>query len=348
MNKVLITGGAGFIGSHLVDRLLADGASTITVVDSFSDYYDPVTKRANVERYTDRPDFTLVEADICDAAAMSDLFRAGRFDSVIHLAARVGVRHSLQDPMAYEETNVRGTYVLLEAARQTGVPGVVFGSSSSVYGANNSVPFSEDSELPLPISPYAATKVAGEAACHAYSHLYDMRILCLRFFTVYGARQRPDLAIHKFARMISMGEPIPVYGDGSTSRDYTYVDDIVSGIIGAINYRGSDFEIINLGESRVVTLSSLISLIEGALGVRAKIHRQSSQAGDMTVTCADISKARRLLGYEPQTQIEAGIQKFVDWFTTRPSRANERAAALIQASGSASLSPPIERVPSIP
>src|SRR5262245_36053212 len=313
MSKVLVTGGAGFIGSHLVDRLLFDGASEVTVVDCFSDYYDPDIKRANIARHSGRPDFNLVEADICDQAAMSDLFRAAHFDSVVHLAARVGVRHSLENPLGYQETNVRGTYVLLEAARQHRVSKFVFGSSSSVYGANNSVPFSEDLELPLPISPYAATKVAGEAACHAYSHLYGIRTVCLRFFTVYGARQRPDLAIHKFARLIIDGQPIPMFGDGTTRRDYTFIDDILAGVLAAMSFRASQFEVINLGESQTVELRYLIALLEQELGVRAIIQRLPHQPGDVPITFADISKARQLLRYDPHTKIEEGIKKFIYW-----------------------------------
>jgi UDP-glucuronate 4-epimerase len=214
MNKILVTGGAGFIGSHLVDRLLGDGAARITVVDNFNDFYDPAIKRENIAAHVQRDDFELVEADIADPQIINDLFVRSEFDCVVHLAARAGVRPSLQDPLAYEETNVRGTFTLLEAARRTGVPRFIFGSSSSVYGINSKVPFSEVDPVANPISPYAATKIAGEAACCVYSHLYNLRVICLRFFTVYGARQRPDLAIHKFARLISTGQPIPLLVTG--------------------------------------------------------------------------------------------------------------------------------------
>lgn len=314
MKTILVTGGAGFIGSHLVDRLMAGGDARVVVVDNFNDFYDPAAKRANIARHLGRSRFELVEADICDQAAMEALFDRFDFDCVVHLAARAGVRPSLEQPLLYEETNVRGTYVLLEAARRHSVGRFIFGSSSSVYGENSKVPFSEDDPLSGPVSPYAATKIAGEAACHVYSHLYDMQIICLRFFTVYGARQRPDLAIHKFARLISQGRPIPVFGDGSSRRDYTYIDDIVDGMMAALEYDGSQFEVINLGNSHPVELRRLIELLESALGKKAVLDRRPPQPGDVPVTHADISKARRLLGYDPKTSIEAGIEKFVEWF----------------------------------
>ncbi|HWP43081.1 MAG TPA: NAD-dependent epimerase/dehydratase family protein [Blastocatellia bacterium] len=319
MRKILVTGGAGFIGSHLVDRLMAEGGSQVTVVDNFNDFYDPAIKRANIKRHLGRRELTLVEADIADARAMGELFERQRFDLVVHLAARAGVRPSLEAPLAYEEANVRGTYVLLESARRTGVPHFVFGSSSSVYGINSKVPFSEEDPIARPISPYAATKIAGEAACHAFSHLYGMRVVCLRFFTVYGARQRPDLAIHKFARLIRDGRPVPLFGDGSTRRDYTYIDDIISGVKAAMNYDASPFEVINLGESETVELRRLVELLEAALGKKAIIDRQPAQLGDVPITYADISKARRLLGYNPQTKIEAGIEAFTRWLKEQGS-----------------------------
>lgn len=317
MQSLLITGGAGFIGSHLVDRLMSDKANRVTVVDNFNDFYDPGIKHANIKAHIGRARFELLEADIADARAMNELFGRSSFDAIVHLAARAGVRPSLEDPLAYEETNVRGTYSLLEAARRHGVKRFVFGSSSSVYGTNSKVPFSEDDPIAQPISPYSATKIAGEAACHAYSHLYGIRIVCLRFFTVYGPRQRPDLAIHKFARLMAAGKPVPIFGDGTTRRDYTYIDDTLAGVEAAIRYDKSQFEIFNLGESETVELRRLVELLEHAMGTRAILDRQPEQPGDVPITYASIDKARRLLGYEPQTRIEAGIERFVAWFRTQ-------------------------------
>jgi len=320
MKNILITGGAGFIGSHLVDHLLAEGGWRITVVDDLNDFYDPAIKRENVRSQLSNPDFKLVETDIRDQAALGQAFREAVFDCIVHLAARAGVRPSLKEPRLYVETNINGTLNLLELARAHGVRQFVFGSSSSVYGLNAKVPFSEDDPTFNPISPYAATKAAGELLCHSYAHLYDLRIVCLRFFTVYGARQRPDLAIHKFAKLISAGQPIPVFGDGTTRRDYTYVDDIIAGVRAAIDYDQSNYEVINLGESRTVELRELISLLEQALDRHAEIDRQPLQPGDVSQTFADITKARRLLGYNPQTQIEEGIERFVEWFHESPAQ----------------------------
>jgi UDP-glucuronate 4-epimerase len=320
MKNILITGGAGFIGSHLVDRLLAEGGWRITVVDDFNDFYDPAIKRENVRTRLSNPDYQLVEADIRNQTALEQAFGGTAFDCIVHLAARAGVRPSLKEPRLYVETNINGTLNLLELARTRGVKQFVFGSSSSVYGMNAKIPFSEDDPIFNPISPYAATKAAGELICHSYAHLYALRIVCLRFFTVYGARQRPDLAIHKFAKLISAGKPIPVFGDGTTRRDYTYIDDIIAGVRAAMDYDQSNYEVINLGESRTVELRELISLLEQALDRTAEIDRQPLQPGDVTQTFADISKARVLLGYDPQTQIEAGIEKFVEWFRETPAR----------------------------
>ena len=313
--NILVTGGAGFIGSHLVDHLLGEGVWRVTVVDDFNDFYPPEAKRANVRMHLASNRYRLVEAGICDRSALARIFSETKFDCIVHLAARAGVRPSLVYPALYAETNIMGTLNLLELAREYGVPQFVFGSSSSVYGASAEAPFSEDASVRHPISPYAATKAAGELLCHTYTHLYGIRSVCLRLFTVYGARQRPDLAIHKFARLISEGKPIPVYGDGTTRRDYTYIDDIISGVGAAINYRASPHEVINLGESRTVELRELIQLLERELGRRAVIDRQPEQPGDVPHTFADISKAQRLLGYNPQTEIETGVRRFVEWFS---------------------------------
>jgi UDP-glucuronate 4-epimerase len=316
MPNVLITGGAGFIGSNLVDRLLQEGNWAITVVDDFNNFYSPDIKRRNVERHIQQPNYSLLEADIRDSEALARVFADSNFDVIVHLAARAGVRPSLSEPKLYVETNINGTLNLLELAREHGVKQFVFGSSSSVYGVNEKVPFAEDDPIFNPISPYAATKAAGELICHTYSHLYQIRCVCLRFFTVYGARQRPDLAIHKFSRMITEGKAIPVFGDGTTRRDYTYVDDIIQGVRASMDYSESRYEVINLGESQTVELRELIALIENALGKKAVIDRQPMQPGDVPTTFADISKARRLLGYDPTTKIVDGIPKFVDWFKT--------------------------------
>ncbi len=312
--SILVTGGAGFIGSHLVETLLAEEIWQVVVVDNFNDFYSPEIKRANVSAFLDNPRFTLYETDICDSESLDKIFAENRFDAVIHLAARAGVRPSLENARLYNQTNVSGTLNLLEAARSFGVKQFVFGSSSSVYGINSKIPFSENDRIHQPISPYAATKAAGELLCHTYAHLYDIRCVCLRFFTVYGARQRPDLAIHKFSRLISEDKPIPVFGDGATRRDYTFVDDIIQGVRAAIEYDKSNYEIFNLGESETVELKYLIELLEKNLDKKAIIDRKPMQPGDVPVTFADISKARELLGYNPQTKIEDGIAKFTGWF----------------------------------
>jgi Nucleoside-diphosphate-sugar epimerases len=314
MKNLLITGGAGFIGSHLVDRLLAEGGWQVTVIDNFNEFYSPEVKRANVAAHLGDPRFKLYEADICHAEKMHEIFAENRFDAVVHLAAWAGVRPSLLNPKLYTEVNVNGTLNLLELAKKFEIRQFVFGSSSSVYGVNSKIPFSEDDKVQNPISPYAATKAAGELLCHTYSHLYDLRTVCLRFFTVYGARQRPDLAIHKFSRLIWEGKPVPVFGDGTTRRDYTFVDDIIQGIRAAIDYEKSKHEVFNLGESQTVELKDLIDLLEKNLGKKAIIARYEMQPGDVPITYADISKARELLGYNPQTKIKDGIPKFTEWF----------------------------------
>ncbi|MFT3744228.1 MAG: GDP-mannose 4,6-dehydratase [Pyrinomonadaceae bacterium] len=314
LRNILVTGGAGFIGSHLVDRLLNEETWNITVVDDFNDFYDPQIKRANVTEHLKNENYRLIEADIRDDAKLAEIFAETKFDVIAHLAARAGVRPSLSEPKLYMETNINGTVNLLELAREHGIKQFVFGSSSSVYGVNEKVPFAEDDPIFQPISPYAATKAAGELICHTYSHLYDIRTVCLRFFTVYGARQRPDLAIHKFSKLISEGKAIQVFGDGSSRRDYTYVDDIIQGVRAAIDYDKSTHETFNLGESQTVTLSELIELIERSLDMPAIIDRQPWQPGDVPATFADISKSRELLNYNPTTKIQDGIPKFVEWF----------------------------------
>jgi len=314
MKNLLITGGAGFIGSHLVNRLLATEVERITVVDDFNDFYNPSIKRDNIREHLKDQRYSINEIDIRNRSALEQIFKSNNFDCVVHLAARAGVRPSLSEPQLYTETNINGTVNLLELARHHNIKQFVFGSSSSVYGINAKVPFSEDDPIRQPISPYAATKGAGELLCHTYSHLYGMRCVCLRFFTVYGPRQRPDLAIHKFAKLITQGKPIPVFGDGTTRRDYTYVDDIINGVTAAIDYDQSNYEVINLGESRTVELNELISLLEKELDTHAIIDRQPPQPGDVPQTFADISKARTLLGYQPKTQIEEGLHRFVEWF----------------------------------
>lgn len=312
--KILVTGGAGFIGSHVCRQLVSDGHS-VTLLDDFNDYYDPAIKRANVASLKGAA--MVVEGDIRDRATVDRVFSAGQFDSVIHIAARAGVRPSVKDPRLYVETNVTGTLNLLEASRATGVARFLFASSSSVYGLSKVVPFSEDLPLPQTLSPYAATKLAGEHLCGNFSHLFGLRVVCLRFFTVYGPGQRPDLAIHKFTDAIHHGRPIPQYGDGSTRRDYTYIDDIVQGVMGALAYEGALFDIFNLGENQTITLSELIREIEKGLGKKALIEQLPEQQGDMPLTSADISKARRLLGYDPRTKIAEGIPKFIEWYLAK-------------------------------
>jgi len=320
VKNILVTGGAGFIGSHLVDRLLGEGDWKVTVVDDFNDFYSPDIKRANIAGHLTHPSYSLFEADIRDSAELAALFGRNSFDVIVHLAARAGVRPSLSEPKLYAETNINGTLNLLELAKEHGIKQFVFGSSSSVYGVNEKVPFAEDDRIHQPISPYASTKAAGELICHTYAHLYDIRCICLRFFTVYGARQRPDLAIHKFSRLIAEGRPIQVFGDGTTRRDYTYVDDIIQGVRAAIDYDRSMYEIFNLGESQTIELGELISLLERSLDMQAVIDRQPMQPGDVPITFADISKSRELLGYNPTTKIAEGIPKFVEWFLSQPPR----------------------------
>jgi UDP-glucuronate 4-epimerase len=308
-----VTGGAGFIGSHVCERLLHAGHA-VWAFDDLNDFYDPPIKQRNLRDIQSlaKP-FEFVHGDLTDAAAVAKLFASVKFDQVIHLAARVGVRPSLEEPALYQRVNVEGTVNVLEAARQTGVKKLILASSSSVYGVNAKVPFVESDPIFTTISPYAASKLACEALGHVYHHLYGMDIVMLRFFTVYGPRQRPDLAIHKFARLIQAGQPIPVFGDGTSARDYTYVTDTVDGVIAATQQEFG-YEIFNLGESQTVPLTRLIALLEEALGKQAILDRQPAQPGDVPITYANIDKARARLGYAPRVPIEAGIPRFVEWF----------------------------------
>jgi UDP-glucuronate 4-epimerase len=309
----LVTGGAGFIGSHVCERLLRDGHG-VWVFDDLNPFYDPQFKCANLRDIQSlaKP-FEFFHGDITDAAALDEIFSSVRFDQVIHLAARAGVRPSLEQPALYQRVNVEGTVNVLEAARKNGVKKIIIASSSSVYGVNAKVPFAESDPIFSAISPYAASKLAGEALGHVYHHVHKMDVAMLRFFTVYGPRQRPDLAIRKFTTLIATGKPIPVFGDGSTARDYTFVSDTVDGVI-ACTKKEFGFEIFNLGESETVKLSDLIALIEAALGKKAVIERQPFQPGDVPITFADISKARAKLGYDPKIKIAQGIKLFAEWF----------------------------------
>jgi len=316
---LLITGGAGFIGSHFSERMLERGHAVVCL-DNFNDYYDPAVKRGNIESLLKRGDgFRLVEGDILDADLLRRLFGENGFDAVIHLAARAGVRPSIREPGLYQRVNLEGTVNLLEAAVHHGVKRFLFASSSSVYGANSKVPFSEEDPVNRPVSPYAATKRAGELLAYTFHSLYGLSVHCLRFFTVYGPRQRPDMAIHKFTRLIAEGKEIPLFGNGTSRRDYTYVDDIIDGMEASLE-RCDGFSIYNLGESQTIELRRLIGLIEGALGKKARIQFLDEQPGDVPVTYADISKARRELGYCPRMPIEKGIPAFVDWFMKAAQR----------------------------
>jgi UDP-glucuronate 4-epimerase len=314
--RILVTGGAGFIGSHLVEKLLAAGEE-IAILDDFNDYYDPRIKHENIAGVAKQ--VAVHQLDLRDAGAVRQLFHREKFQAIVHLAARAGVRPSIQHPQLYYDTNVSGTLHLLEAASVTEVERFVFASSSSVYGLCPTVPFSEEFHLTQTISPYASTKIAGEFLCSTYAHLYNIRTVALRYFTVYGPRQRPDLAIHNFTRRIHAGESINQFGDGSTRRDYTYIDDIIQGTVAALRYEGPLFDVFNLGESETITLRDLIVAIEESLGDKAKIKQLPEQPGDVPLTCADISKARKLLGYNPRTPFREGLPKFVDWFLKSPA-----------------------------
>jgi len=312
---VLVTGGAGFIGSHLCERLLARG-DRVVVLDNFDPFYDEAIKRDNIASALAHPRYRLVTGDIRHAATVDGLLGAERFDVIVHLAARAGVRPSIAEPALYSDVNLTGTSVLLEACRKHGLRRFVFGSSSSVYGDANKVPFAESDPVTHPVSPYAATKAAGELLCYAHHHVHALDVSCLRFFTVYGPRQRPEMAIHKFAREILEGRPLPRYGDGSTERDYTYVDDIIDGVVKAMD-RVSGFHVYNLGESRRVPLSALIAILEREIGTPAKIQAMPNQPGDVRMTWADVSRAREDLGYDPKVPIEEGIRRFVAWLKDR-------------------------------
>ena len=312
MKRILITGAAGFIGSHLCERLLERGDAVIAL-DDFDDYYDPAIKRRNIARASANRHYNLHVADLCDEPLVRGIFNRYRPDVVVHLAARAGVRHSLEDPNMYHRVNVIGSQHILDACREFRPTHLVFASSSSVYGGCTEVPFTEGHPVSRPISPYAATKRMNELQAHVYSHVYGMNVTMLRFFTVYGPRQRPDMAIHKFTRLIAAGEPVPRYGDGSTRRDYTYIDDIIDGVIRCVD-KPFRYEIFNLGESRTTALSELIDLIAKHVGKPARIEEQPLQPGDVTITYADISHARELLGYNPTFAIEEGVRRFVAWY----------------------------------
>ncbi len=310
--RVLITGGAGFIAHHLAAALLRRQAD-VTLLDNFNDFYDPEIKHRNVRDLQAQGPARLYTCDILDRDRLRKVFEETQPETIVHLAAWAGVRPSLEKPELYSSVNVTGTVHLLELAREFSTQCFIFGSSSSVYGGNTKVPFSEDDPVDRPVSPYAATKKAGELLCHTYAHNFSMHITCLRFFTVYGPRQRPEMAIHKFAQLLRDGKEIPIFGKGDSRRDYTYVEDIVSGIIGSIE-TNLPFEILNLGESQTTTLLDLVEQLQEALGLKARLRFLPNQAGDMEITYADISRARRLIGYNPQTPIKEGIRLFVDWF----------------------------------
>jgi UDP-glucuronate 4-epimerase len=315
MQKVLVTGAAGFIGSTLCEALTQRG-DVVVGLDNFQPFYDPSIKRANLTGLIKRSNFTFVEGDIRDAERLTQLFSTQRFDAVIHLAAMAGVRPSIQDPMLYTDINLTGSMRLFEAMRAHGCKRMMFGSSSSVYGGSTEVPFREDQTADRPVSPYAATKRAGEVLAHAYHHLFGFTIACLRFFTVYGPRQRPEMAIHQFTRLIDQGKPVPFFGDGSSRRDYTYVDDIVDGIVRALD-RANGFAIYNLGGHKTTSLKELVELIESRLGKQAVLNRLPDQPGDVPITYADITRAHADLGYAPRTPIDDGVTKFVAWYRER-------------------------------
>jgi len=316
MKKILVTGGAGFIGSHLIDGLLKDGYK-VTNIDDFNPYYDPTIKEKNVANHLNYKDYSLYRIDICNYEKMEEVFKSHKFDMVIHLAARAGVRPSIEEPILYQEVNGRGTQNILELSKTHGVKKLVLASSSSVYGNNPKVPFSETDVVDFAISPYAATKKSNEVMGHVYHSLYGMDMIFLRFFTVYGPRQRPDLAIHKFTKLMLEEKPIPFYGDGTNARDYTYIDDIIDGVRKSMNYLSNHdkvYEIINLGESTPITLIKMVDTISKVLGKKPILNKLPMQLGDVNQTFADITKARKLLGYNPNTDFEKGIHNFINWY----------------------------------
>ena len=323
--RVVLTGGAGFIGSHVAEVLLRRGVQ-LWILDNLDDFYSPAWKRANLEDIRGVGSFEFSQVDIRDAVSLRQTFERARPDIVVHLAARAGVRPSIEQPLLYEQVNVAGTLNLLEVCKQHRVRRFVFGSSSSVYGATSRVPFSENQFDLRPISVYAATKLSAEMFCYIYAHLFGLPVVCLRFFTVYGPRQRPDLAIRKFTSLIEAGKPVPIFGDGSAGRDYTWVDDIAAGVMAAVDYEpvsngGPPFEVFNLGNSHPVKLAEMIELLERATGKNAILEPNPPQAGDVPLTWADISKACRLLGYRPATRLEQGLEQFVAWYRlAKPNR----------------------------
>lgn len=319
MARILLTGGAGFIGSHVSEALAARG-DEVTVLDNFNDFYDPAIKRRNAEQLASGSGVRVVEGDIRDGDAVEKLFAEGRFDGLIHLAAMAGVRPSLLDPMLYQDVNIRGTQILLDAMKRHDTGRFVFASSSSVYGANESVPFKEDDDIHKPVSPYAATKRAGELFNFTHHHLYGLPTTCLRFFTVYGPRQRPEMAIHKFVRAVLEDKPIPFFGDGSTRRDYTYIDDIVDGVVRSYDHC-EGYEIYNLGESQTTSLQELVDMIGEVCGKTPILDRQPMQPGDVVITYANVDKARERLGYDPHTTVRDGLERFLAWYREEMSGA---------------------------
>jgi UDP-glucuronate 4-epimerase len=323
LERVLLTGGAGFIGSHVAEALLGRGAQLL-IVDKLDDFYSPDWKNANLEQIRRTAEYEFSNIDICDIDPLRKLIARYKPDAIIHLAARAGVRPSIEQPCLYERVNVAGTLNLLELGRELHIPKFIFGSSSSVYGAASRAPFSEVQLDLRPLSPYAATKLAGEMLAYTYAHLFGLSVICLRFFTVYGPRQRPDLAIHKFTALIEAGKPVPVFGDGSSGRDYTYVSDIVSGVLSAVDYEfpavpEARFEVFNLGNSQPVKLTELIKQLERATGRKALQEQKPPQPGDMPLTWADVRKAGRLLGYQPKTPLPDGLNQFVAWYRSTDS-----------------------------